>query len=830
MRNQIQKIKGTAFLLLIFLFVNLHAFAALRVAVQSGDWTDSTTWQDGTIPAMGDDVVIPAGITVSHTGTLNNNNFFSLEVSGKLSVTENITFNQWDAVSLTVKSGGVVDIGADLSFQTGNNNMKVSIEKGGELYIGGEVNHGTPATRYIYNSGYIEINGSINKFDGTIYNYENAVMYVHGNIEGANTLYFYNSGVLTVDKDMLLDKTRLYNYETGKVIVFGTLVQGEGSQVHNSGLLQVVNYTFNSNATLLNNEFGTIIVQEVFTVIGGHCPACPDKIGEFFYGSHVIPSTGCDGYASCADFFETGGKPITLGRRLWLSSTFIGYGQSLNGDKVNKWFDLANSFGFQMAQPNEAQQPTIKNNAIDNINFNYVVDFSGANVVMDMSNKPVYIPAVDNGMAVMGVVVPASSGSADQAVFDFGLYNTDGYGFMYSDQNIRTYTATNHGGVENEILAHSYGTTPTIITQMVDLQNSQTLSVNGVEVDDQAISLSKLDADEVKYNDTPTGDAGPFTLGAASADISQFVFDGKIAELIVYAHLPTAAVVNSTESFLALKYGITKPADYTDYFGNVVYATNTYNNGIIGIAREDLNLLNQKQSRSILDPLLTISISPTIVEYDQRQIATQIAGNTSYFICGHDANAIPADRVYKVQTTNFAQEVTLQFSMAGLTAPYPQLLVDDNDSFSSATTVVGTYADDKLTFTHLFSANTSYFKLETLTPLPQIPGVGINTESIDATAELHIVSANKGILLPALPNAAAITETPTQGLLFYNTTHKRFMYYDGSNWKFVGEPLKQTDAEFATSTGSYIGEIRYNTTTKTMWIWNGTTWLQLKNN
>ena len=120
MRNQIQKIKGTAFLLLIFLFVNLHAFAALRVAVQSGDWTDSTTWQDGTIPAMGDDVVIPAGITVSHTGTLNNNNFFSLEVSGKLSVTENITFNQWDAVSLTVKSGGVVDIGADLSFQTGN--------------------------------------------------------------------------------------------------------------------------------------------------------------------------------------------------------------------------------------------------------------------------------------------------------------------------------------------------------------------------------------------------------------------------------------------------------------------------------------------------------------------------------------------------------------------------------------------------------------------------------------------------------------------------------------------------------------------------------------
>ena len=656
-------------------------------------------------------------------------------------------------------------------------------------------------------------------------------MLIHGSISGNSDLELHNYGIITIDQDVILTKTKLYNYDTGKLIVFGTLEQQQGSPVVNSGLIQAVNYIFYEQANLLDNTNGTIIVQELFTVSGNQCPACPNKLGEFYYGSLSIPVTGCTGYPSCLDFISTGGNTITLGRRLWLSSTFIGYGQSLDGDKIDKWFDLANTYGFKMSQSTESQQPSIQNNATDNINFNYLVNFSGNNIVMDMSDQPVYIPSADGGMAIIGVVVPSSSGSADQSVFDFGLYNTDGYGFMYSDDNIRTYTATNHGGVENAVVGHSYGTTPTIVTQITDLLDNQKLYINSAEVDNQVITLPELTATEVAFNATPIGTAGPFTLGASSADISQYVFDGSIAELIIYAHLPSAAVINSTESFLALKYGITKPTDYTDYFGNTVYSTSTYGNGVIGIAREDLNLLNQKQSRSIhTNQILTIGINPTFAAYDQREISTQIAANSSYFICGHDGNATVADRIYKLQTTNFNQEVTLQFDIAGLTPPYPQLLIDDNDAFSSANTEAGTYADDKLTISYTFPSGTSYFKLENLTPLPQIPGVGINTETIDATAELHIVSTNKGILLPALADETAITEPAVEGLIFYNTTHKRFMYYDGSNWKFVGEPLKQDNATLTGSTGSYAGEIRYNTTTQTMWVWSGATWLELKNN
>ena len=128
-----------------------------------------------------------------------------------------------------------------------------------------------------------------------------------------------------------------------------------------------------------------------------------------------------------------------------------------------------------------------------------------------------------------------------------------------------------------------------------------------------------------------------------------------------------------------------------------------------------------------------------------------------------------------------------------------------------------------------------YFKLLIVSQTKGEPGIGINTVLVDSTAELHIVSTDKGILLPALANESAITSAaPPTGLLFYNTTHKRYMYNAGTpaapQWKFIGTPLKQTGTVLLNSSGNYKGEIRYNTTDRTMYLWNGADWLQLKNN
>ena len=63
-------------------------------------------------------------------------------------------------------------------------------------------------------------------------------------------------------------------------------------------------------------------------------------------------------------------------------------------------------------------------------------------------------------------------------------------------------------------------------------------------------------------------------------------------------------------------------------------------------------------------------------------------------------------------------------------------------------------------------------------------GVGIGTKTPHASAILDITSANKGVLFPRLSTAqrGAIT-SPASGLLIYNSTTKTLEVYDGSAWQ-----------------------------------------------
>lgn len=733
MRTSIQSLRFSLFLTLIFVCIGSSVFAALRTAIQDGNWTDAATWQDGNIPAMNDDVVIPAGITVSHTGNLNNNNFFSLEVSGNLSVTGSITFTQWAAVSLTVKAGGVVDIGANLRYEIGNADMHVTIEQGGQMYVGGEINDNSAHNqRYLYNYGYLEVDGNIN-LDLNLYNYVSGTIWVHGSLMGTNVLRVYNYGIITIDQDFALFKTIFTNYSTGRLIVFGEISHGEGSTLINQGLVQCNFYEFTDNANAAPNDFnntgGTFIVLEEISTTGSRCPGCNDRLGDFYYES-ILSAANCAPFASCADFLGSGGTQIEPGRRLWLNASFLGYGLGNDGQVVDKWFDLANSFGFKMDQPVTAKQPSLRNNSSDNVNFNPAVSFDGNEVAMDLSDSPLYCPAGDGGYVYFAVVIPTSGGAPNQSVFDFGVYAAEGYGLLYSDQNLRSYTATDAGGYEHAVIGHTYGTSPRLLTQVTQWNTSQELFVDGVSIASQAITLPALGASEVAFNASPNGTAGPFTIGAASADNASNMYNGKLAELIIYAHLPSLSVIRSTESFLAMKYGMTLPNNYTDYYGNVIYTNSApYNNGIIALAREDLNHLHQKQSTSLLAGNNLIIATDDIVSYNQQLVATNISLNASYIVMGHNGAATPIERVYKVQTTNFDQDITLQFEFPGLSEPYPQLQVDSDDSFSSPTFESGVYAGDFLTFTFRFDDDAvRYFRVGDGGPLPVTSPGGVSDD------------------------------------------------------------------------------------------------------
>lgn len=808
----------------------------------------------GGIPSTSDDVIIPVGITVTTLSALSNyksiivNGTLAvtgdlsfdgdgvadiIDVYGTLNVSGNITYNQWEADKITIKNGGTTNVAGNVTVSQSVGASFVN-ENGGTLKVTGSINYTSNIPITLTNDGYIEVGVDLLGDGSSFTNNLTGTIWVHGTISGGGSkLKLFNYGIITIDNNVIFNKTEFTNYAMGKFIVFGDITFQDGSKYTNSGLVQCNAFHYESNAGSFDNSAGTLITLSDFDV---NWSGCPCGKGEFFYTQIHLDNPAANTCGPiCSTYWTTGTNIIAPGRRLWLNSSFIGYGLGSDGQQIDKWFDLANSFGFKMAQPTLGNQPTLKNNATDNVNFNPVLSFDGANINMDLDGNTLFAPAIDGGMAMFAVVIPKSGGSADQMVMDYGLYPTDGYGIMYSDQNMRAFTSSAFGGKENNVLAHTRGVKPTMFSQTTTWSGNQIMYINGVPTQTQAVTLTKLDGTEIaESNPYVAGVSGPFTLGGSSANPTTYDFDGKIAEVIVYANNVSAAARLSTESFLAIKYGITLNHSYTDYAGNTVYALDgTYDNSIIGIAREDLNLLRQRQSKSLdAGNELTISTA-AIVAYDQRTVTTPVTLNNSYFICGHNGNTIVSgNRVYKAVATDFNQQVTLEFDIVGLAAPYYELLVANNSAFTGATTIPYTsVVGNKITFQNTFANNaTSYFKLSAILPVTQNPGVGINTESIHNSAELHIVSTDKGILLPALANSGAIVAAPTEGLLFYNTDNKRFMYYDGTVWKFVGNPLKQDNATLTGSTGTYTGEIRYNTTTKTLWVWNGTTWVQLKNN
>ncbi|MES2797024.1 MAG: hypothetical protein V4683_13725 [Bacteroidota bacterium] len=79
-----------------------------------------------------------------------------------------------------------------------------------------------------------------------------------------------------------------------------------------------------------------------------------------------------------------------------------------------------------------------------------------------------------------------------------------------------------------------------------------------------------------------------------------------------------------------------------------------------------------------------------------------------------------------------------------------------------------------------------YFLITLLVLLQKnsIAQIGVNADGSapSTNAMLDVKSSNKGIMLPRIADPASIL-SPTDGLLFYNTTAKKFNYYDGIAWQ-----------------------------------------------
>ncbi|UTX50045.1 thrombospondin type 3 repeat-containing protein [Chryseobacterium sp. MA9] len=196
-------------------------------------------------------------------------------------------------------------------------------------------------------------------------------------------------------------------------------------------------------------------------------------------------------------------------------------------------------------------------------------------------------------------------------------------------------------------------------------------------------------------------------------------FTGNIGETIVYGAGSLSDIERRrVDSYLAIKYGITlgqiNTNPYLDTDGNTVWdgaINTTYNNNIFGVSRDDMELLEQKVSKSAnAGTILTVATVNDFVNPNQHASRSGFANDKTYFLLGDDANTVTSSteiaiggKTYKrIARTWLAQEKNVDagnlFFEADLTAYNSStlntasgmvvMLVADDNAFTTNVTVV----------------------------------------------------------------------------------------------------------------------------------------------
>ncbi|AMC11333.1 hypothetical protein Lupro_08715 [Lutibacter profundi] len=318
---------------------------------------------------------------------------------------------------------------------------------------------------------------------------------------------------------------------------------------------------------------------------------------------------------------------VTNGLYLWLKSTSgLGY---TNGQSVSLWSDQAR--GADATVNTAGQEPTYRDDAAYNVNFNPVVDF-------DNSYNPVAIDSDFSYDDTTTQFLEGTSGLYTQDMFvvlipDTTVNSTFGSMDVFCGDEDISSNQTDATGIgfgaysirfDSEVISYAIGTTSEDGSGGTE-NGYGVAETGGASYDNVGIINARnntgLTQQELYYNatniETTQNDVADFSnvndsrYWIGRSEGWEASTDARIVEIITYSSRKTDASLtderNKIQSYLAIKYGITlgvngTTQDYVDSAGNVIWdqsANAGYNYDIAGIGRDDDSALNQKQSKSV---------------------------------------------------------------------------------------------------------------------------------------------------------------------------------------------------------------------------------------
>jgi hypothetical protein len=424
---------------------------------------------------------------------------------------------------------------------------------------------------------------------------------------------------------------------------------------------------------------------------------------------------------------------VNTNLELWLRAD-IGTSTTVDGSNLATWDDQSingnnaseiNLGGGAVVEPtyesNEINgNPVIRFNDTNTTNSSWMETADGTNLTSgDLSMIAVFKTTQSQGSTTDFQISPSLIGANGASTADYGLGLTAGRVHV---------NAANNSTLNARDPSQTNNFEPFIATATRDVDSPFGI---GLFVNSASVATGTSDA-------TALSSPNSWAIGNHSTATNDAQFQGDIAEAIVFSSTLTAEQRTRVETYLALKYGLTRVVaalsateqDYLAGDGGIIWDYDgqgtTYYNDITGIGRDDISCFNQTESKSENnDALVRVSIG-------------SFPDNDSFLIFGNDNAAIedetnrekPAtinsrlNREWRVQETGTVGSVSITYDLSTITGPNDvigannltqlRLLVDDDGDFNTGATLIepaSTNAiDNTVTFTVNFTTG-QYFTL-----------------------------------------------------------------------------------------------------------------------
>lgn len=312
-------------------------------------------------------------------------------------------------------------------------------------------------------------------------------------------------------------------------------------------------------------------------------PMTQETIGGISYYTVTLDPSSVQYFSFAGLVTAPGG---VIGANLWLKEG--------NSNSSSIWYDFSvNSNNATNANGS----PIYNTSGTDLINFNPSYSFSGSRF------------DVPSGAAVGG-----GSNSANYTLIGVAKLKGSSNNRVFSSINGSNKLFGYYSNIENALYVEG---SPNYISSGSNGVIGATTNLNIFSLDRQNGGALVQRKNGSQVNSSASSDYSSWQLSIGGSGKYGEYSDAVVTEVIAY---PTTQLgnLNKIESYLALKYGITKSGDYiasdaTTYWNST--SNSGYQNNIAGIGKDNASALNQKQSQSVssgIQPVIgNLNISDT---------------------------------------------------------------------------------------------------------------------------------------------------------------------------------------------------------------------------